>query len=134
MFRTTDLKVVTVATDDLDAAVSTFQRNFAFPLTRSAESTAHGTASRFLAIGEAEIEMTAAAKTDSTLADFLAERGPGLHTLLLEVDDLPAAVADLTAKGFVAKLQPGTDGHEVAILDPAQTHGARIALAGRAKT
>ncbi len=131
MFRTTDLKVVTVATTDLEAAVATFQKNFGFPATRSADSAALGTVSRFLAIGGAEIEMVAAATEGSVLAGFLAERGPGLHAIVLEVDDLAAAVADLTARGFAAILRAGTDGTEVAVLDSDQTHGASIALVGR---
>ena len=131
MFRTTDLKVVAVATNDLEGAVTTFQKNFGFPTSRDAKSSAEQTRSRFLAIGGAEIEMVAPAGDGSPLAAFLAERGPGLHTLVLEVDDLGAAVSDLAARGFRATLRRGDDGRDRALLDPAQTHGAPIALVGR---
>ncbi len=125
----TDLKVVSIATDDLDASVKTFRKNFGFPVTRS--TTGPGmTRSISLGIGAAEIEMATPAGDGSPLASFLAERGPGLHQLVLEVDDLDAARAELSARGIEVSVRPAADGR-VGLLSAAQTHGVRIALVGR---
>ena len=131
MFRVTDLKVIRVATPDVDAAVSTFQRNFGLSVTRSSRDDGSHTVSTCLAIGAAEIEMEAPTDSGSPLASFLAERGAGLRDLVLEVDDLERARQDLSSKGIDVALVAGPDGRLVGSLDPAQTHGVRITLVAR---
>ena len=131
MFRVTDLKVLSIATDEFEASVETFRRNFGFPVTRSATSSSDQTRSVSLGIGGAEIEMVAPANEGSPVARFLAERGPGLHQLVLEVDDLKAAEAELSARGIDVSVETGADGKTVGFLSTAQAHGVRIALVGR---
>jgi len=131
VFRVIDLKAVTVATPDLEAAVATFRKNFGFSITRSFDSAETKTRSTCLGIGAAEIEMMTPTMDGSPLAGFLAERGAGLHHLLLEVDDVEAARADLAERGIEVSVKQGPDGRPVAHLSSAQTHGVRIALVGR---
>ena len=127
----TDLKVLSIATDELDASVETFCKNFGFPVTRSATSSSDQVRGVSLGIGSAEIEMVAPTGEASSVARFLAERGPGLHQLVLEVDDLKAAAADLSARGIDVRLETGADGRSAGFLSTAQTHGVRIVLLGR---
>lgn len=122
---------MSVATPDLDGAVATFRKNFGFPITRSVESAENKTRSACLGIGAAEIEMVTPTAKDSPLAGFLAERGPGLYLLLLEVDDVEAARVGLAERGLEVSVKQGPDGRPVALLSPAETHGVRIALVGR---
>jgi len=132
VFHITDLKVVGIATPDADGAATTFRKNFGFSISRSTENTAAKTRSEFLSIGGAEIEMRApTGEGSSPLSSLLAERGTALHHLVLEVDDLPAALAELKAKGIEAVAEQGADGEPAASLGPAQTHGVRIMLVGR---
>jgi methylmalonyl-CoA epimerase len=130
VFQVTDLKVVSIATEDLDASVKTFRKNFGFSVTRSA-TNAGKTRSLSLGIGAAEIEMATPAGDGSPLASFLAERGPGLHQLVLEVDDLDAARAELSVRGIEVSMRTAADGKPVGLLSAAQTHGVRITLVGR---
>jgi methylmalonyl-CoA/ethylmalonyl-CoA epimerase len=131
VFRVTDLKVVGIATADPDGAATAFRKNFGFPIVRTAENAAASTRSTFLAIGGAEIEMTAATREGSALAGFLAERGVGLHHLVLEVDDLAAARAELAARGIEASAKAGGEGGAAVLLNPTHTHGVRIVLVER---
>jgi methylmalonyl-CoA epimerase len=132
VFHVTDLKIVGIATPDAEAAVTTFRKNFGFPISRATEDAAAETRSTFLAIGGAEIEMTAPIREGSSpLSSFLAERGAALHRLVLEVDDLQAALAELEAKGIEAVAKQSAHGRSVVVLSPAHTHGVRITLVGR---
>jgi methylmalonyl-CoA/ethylmalonyl-CoA epimerase len=131
VFHVKDLKIVGIATPDPDEAVTTFRKNFGFPIVRATENGAARTRSTFLAVGSAEIEMTAPTEGGSPLSSFLAERGAGLHQLVLEVDDLEAALGELKEKGIEAVTKSGTDGRPVVVLSPTQTHGVRITLVGR---
>jgi methylmalonyl-CoA/ethylmalonyl-CoA epimerase len=65
------------------------------------------------------------------LERFLARRGPGLHHVCFEVDDLRAALATLKAAGvrlIDETPRPGARGHEVAFLHPASTGGVLFEL------
>jgi len=62
---------------------------------------------------------------------FLASRGPGMHHVAYEVDDLPGLLARLQAGGVeLVDPQPrrGLCGLEVAFLHPSAAHGVLFEL------
>ena len=68
------------------------------------------------------------------LERFLAKRGPGLHHICFEVDDLPAALAELKARGVALideSPRPGARGHLVAFVHPKATGGVLFELCQR---
>jgi methylmalonyl-CoA mutase N-terminal domain/subunit len=69
--------------------------------------------------------------TDTRLAKFLVKRGPGLHHICFEVDDLAATLADLAAKG-VRLIDPmpkvGAGGKLIAFVHPESTQGVLVEL------
>ncbi len=82
---------------------------------------------------EAALEICAPAGPtgNAALERFLARRGPGLHHVCFEVDDLPAALATLKAAGvrlIDETPRPGARGHEVAFLHPSATGGVLFEL------
>ena len=86
------------------------------------------------AAAEAAIELIAPAGNEG-LERFLAKRGPGLHHICFEVDDLPAALASLKAAGvrLIDDVpRPGARGHQVAFLHPASTGGVLFELCATA--
>ena len=80
--------------------------------------------------GLAALEICAP-KGNASLERFLARRGPGLHHVCFEVEDLRAALATLKAAGvrlIDETPRPGARGHEVAFLHPASTGGVLFEL------
>jgi methylmalonyl-CoA/ethylmalonyl-CoA epimerase len=72
-----------------------------------------------------------APRGNASLERFLARRGPGLHHICFEVEDLRAALATLKAAGvrlIDETPRPGARGHEVAFLHPASTGGVLFEL------
>jgi methylmalonyl-CoA/ethylmalonyl-CoA epimerase len=72
-----------------------------------------------------------APRGNAGLERFLASRGPGLHHVCFEVEDLRAALATLKAAGvrlIDETPRPGARGHEVAFLHPASTGGVLFEL------
>ena len=60
------------------------------------------------------------------LAGFLEKRGEGLHHICYEVEDVEAALERARAAGLRLideKPRPGAEGHPIAFLHPASTHG-----------
>jgi len=82
------------------------------------------------AANEAALELIAPAGNEG-LARFLDKRGPGLHHICFEVDDLPATLASLKAAGvrLIDDVpRSGARGHQVAFLHPASTGGVLFEL------
>ncbi|HXU83409.1 MAG TPA: methylmalonyl-CoA epimerase [Polyangia bacterium] len=80
--------------------------------------------------GETAIELICPSGNQS-LARFLEKRGPGLHHICFEVEDLPAALAALKAKGvdLIDEVpRKGARGHWVAFLHPRATGGVLYEL------
>jgi methylmalonyl-CoA/ethylmalonyl-CoA epimerase len=62
---------------------------------------------------------------------FLAKRGPGVHHICLETDDIEATLAELKAKGLELideHARNGARGHKVAFINPHSTGGVLIEL------
>ena len=79
---------------------------------------------------DAALEIIAPAGNEG-LARFLERRGPGLHHVCFEVDDLPAALATLKAAGVPLideSPRRGARGHDVAFLHPSATGGVLFEL------
>jgi methylmalonyl-CoA/ethylmalonyl-CoA epimerase len=80
------------------------------------------------------IELVAPAG-NAGLDRFLASRGPGLHHVCFEVDDLPGTLRELKAAGvrlLDEAPRPGARGHMVAFLHPASTGGVLFELCAHA--
>ena len=85
----------------------------------------------FLPVGESRVELLEPTSPDSPVAKFLEKRGGGIHHLCFAVEDLEAALADLTQKGFRlihSYPVPGADGKRVAFLHPEAGGGVLIEL------
>jgi methylmalonyl-CoA/ethylmalonyl-CoA epimerase len=80
--------------------------------------------------GGAAIELVAPAGNPG-LQRFLDKRGPGLHHVCFEVEDLDGALATLKAAGVPLiddVPRPGARGHRVAFLHPDATGGVLFEL------
>ena len=78
----------------------------------------------------ASLELCAPAGNQS-LERFLDKRGPGLHHICFEVDDLPAALASLKSAGVPLideTPRKGARGHKVAFVHPKATGGVLVEL------
>ena len=117
---------VGVAVADLDEAVRTYERLFGGRLEHRERVDAQGVEAASIRVGNDRIELLAALGDDTPVGKFLAKRGPGMHHVAYEVDDVRTAIARLTEAG--AKLidtepREGMFGLEVAFVHPESVHG-----------
>lgn len=85
----------------------------------------------FLEVGGVHIELLEPTSDDSGVAKYLDKRGPGMHHLCLEVDDLDKAMAELEAKGVQLIYEmPRTrdNGRRYTFIHPKSTSGVMIEL------
>lgn len=85
----------------------------------------------FVHLGPVTIELLEPRRADHTVARFLESRGPGLHHVSLEVDDLAARLARAKAAGIRLideSPRAGAHGSRVAFLHPKSLGGVLVEL------
>ena len=85
----------------------------------------------FVQAGETAIELLFPTDPESPVGKFLAQRGPGIHHLCYQVDDLQKKLDDLLAQGvrlLDQKPRPGAHDQLVAFLHPASSGGVLTEL------
>lgn len=83
----------------------------------------------FLDVGGAELELLEPIDGSGTVARFIDRRGPGLHHLAFEANDVAAALAAAASDGFERideTPRPGARGHTVGFLHPSSTGGVLV--------
>lgn len=117
---------VGVAVQDLDTAVDTYERLFGGRLEHRERVEDQGVEAASLRLGDSRVELLAALDEDTPVGRFLAKRGPGMHHVAYEVDDVSAALAELSEQGVeLIDAQPrrGMFGLQVAFVHPESVHG-----------
>jgi methylmalonyl-CoA/ethylmalonyl-CoA epimerase len=117
---------VGVAVENLDTAVATYERLFGGRLEHRERVEDQGVEAASLRLGESRVELLAALGEDTPVGRFLAKRGPGMHHVAYEVDDVSAALAELSEQGVeLIDAQPrrGMFGLQVAFVHPESVHG-----------
>jgi methylmalonyl-CoA epimerase len=111
---------------DLEQAVGTYTRLFGATLEHRERVEEQGVEAASVLVGADRIELLAATGGDTPVGRFLEKRGPGMHHVAYEVDDVRAALADLERKGAeLIDLEPrrGLFGLQVAFVHPDAVHG-----------
>lgn len=117
---------VGVAVANLDAAVQSYERLFGGRLEHRARVEEQGVEAATIRVGDGRIELLAALGEDTPVGRFLAKRGPGMHHVAYEVEDVAAAIAELAAAGaelIDTEPRQGLFGLEVAFVHPESVHG-----------
>ena len=84
-----------------------------------------------LPIGESRVELLEATSTDSPISKFLDKRGPGIHHIAVQVDDIRVALAGLKKSGvrlIDEEPREGAGGCLVAFVHPSSSGGVLLEL------
>ncbi len=114
------------AVTDLDEAVETYGLLFGATLEHRDAVAEQGVEAASVLVGASRIELLVPTGDDTPVGRFLAKRGPGMHHVAYEVDDVGSALAGLQHAG--AELidqvpRRGLFGLEVAFVHPDAVHG-----------
>ena len=119
-----------IAVRNIEEALRVYRDALGLPLTRVQEVPEQKVRIAFLPVGDCELELVEPTATDSSVARFLEKRGEGLHHICFEVEDIEAALQELTARGLRPidkKPRQGAIGL-VAFLHPKSAHGVLIEI------
>ena len=115
-----------VAVADLDAALDTYARLFGAELEHRATVPEQGVEAAAVLVGNGRVELLSPLEGDTPVGRFLASRGPGMHHVAFEVEDIRAALEALRREGAElvdAEPHAGLFGLEVAFVHPDSVHG-----------
>jgi methylmalonyl-CoA/ethylmalonyl-CoA epimerase len=122
---------VAIVVDDMEKSLHFWRDALGIELHELNNVPAEASQVAFLPVAGAEIELVHPTTEDSGLAKYLAKRGPGMHHVCLEVDDIDGMMAQLREKGIrLINEQPRTaaDGKRYAFIHPESTSGVLVEL------
>jgi methylmalonyl-CoA/ethylmalonyl-CoA epimerase len=115
-----------VAVEDLDAALALYESALRMPVVHRETVTEQGVEAILLDVGENHVELLKPLGPDTPVGKFLAKKGPGLHHVAYQVEDIEATLAALKASGLRLideTPRTGIRGSKVAFLHPASSGG-----------
>jgi methylmalonyl-CoA/ethylmalonyl-CoA epimerase len=122
---------VAMLVEDLDQALAFWRDGLGLAMSDLQDVPAEQSQVAFLPTGESEVELIRPTSDDSGIAKYLAKRGPGMHHLCVEVDDLLAMLARLKGQGIrLINEEPRTttEGRQYAFVHPESTNGVLVEL------
>ena len=122
---------VAVVVSDMEKALSFWRDALGIHLHELRDVPAEKSQVAFLPLAGAEVELVMPTTDDSGIAKYLAKRGPGMHHLCLEVDDIESMMAQLKAKNVrLINEEPrlAADGKKYAFIHPEATGGVLVEL------
>jgi methylmalonyl-CoA/ethylmalonyl-CoA epimerase len=120
-----------IAAPSLSEAMSGLERIFGITAEHVEEVPDQKVRTAFYSMGESTLEYLESTDPEGPVGKFLQKRGPGIHHLAFEVDDVDAAVKELLAKGVrmidqVPRM--GAHGNRIAFLHPSETGGVLVEI------
>ncbi len=119
-----------IIVEDLDEAVRSFTERLGLTLDHI-EPYGDELQIAFLPCGDTLVELIEPRTDAGSNADYLREHGPGIQHVAFEVDDLDAALEELSERGVNPLGEapvPGAGGMRIAFLDPKSFGGVLVEL------
>jgi len=129
MFKSVDH--IGFAVRDIEEAISFYTRMFDVTAWERLAMPERHMAVASTRIGDTLLELIAPTSEQASFAKFLQERGPCMHHIAYRVDDIAAALADVSARGIQLideAPRPGMHNTLTAFLHPKSTLGVLIEL------
>jgi methylmalonyl-CoA/ethylmalonyl-CoA epimerase len=122
---------IAIAVNNVEEAAKFYQNVLGLDLSGVEVVTAQKTKVGFFRIGESNIELVQPSEPDSPLVKFLETKGPGIHHICFEVDDVEAEVKAFLDKGATMvdqKPRSGAHHTKIAFVHPKSSSGVLIEL------
>jgi methylmalonyl-CoA epimerase len=123
-----------VAVADLDEAVERYRRLFGAELEHRETVVDQGVEAALVRVGDDRVELLASLGPETPVGKFLAKRGPGMHHVAFEVDDLESELERLAGAGaelIDEEPRAGLFGLQVAFVHPDANEGVLSELVAR---
>jgi methylmalonyl-CoA/ethylmalonyl-CoA epimerase len=122
---------IAIVVEDIELALNFWRDALGLELQHVEDVPNQESIVAFLPIGASEVELVKPTSEDSGISRYLKKRGPGIHHICFEVDDIDTTLAQLKRKGIhLINEHPiiGTGGKKISFIHPDSTHGVLVEL------
>ena len=122
---------VAVVVEDMEKSLSFWRDALGIEMQELRDVPAENSRVAFLPLAGSEVELVMPTTQDSGIAKYLAKRGPGMHHICLEVDDLEGMLSKLKQGNTrLINEEPRTaaNGRKYAFIHPESTGGVLVEL------
>ena len=122
---------IAIVVDDIDRALTFWRDALGLKLDHIEDIPEQESMVAFLPTGESEVELVQPTSEDSGVARYLQKRGPGMHHICFEVEDIQASLEQLKGKGVrLINETPltGAGGKKMAFIHPESAYGVLVEL------
>src|SRR5215204_959037 len=120
-----------LATNSIEEGLAVWGDALGLKVDATEEVAEQGVKVCMLAVGDTHVELLEPLGPETSVGKFLSKRGPGMHHIAIQVDDIRASLAELKRKG--ARLidetpRVGAGGCLVAFVHPSSVNGVLLEL------
>lgn len=128
------LEHIGIAVHSLKDSIPLFEKLLQCPCDKVEEAELERVRTAFFNLGPVKLELLESSHPEGPVARFLSKRGPGMHHMALEVEDLGKEARRLREEGFEMigdHPEEGADSKRIWFLHPSATNGVLIELCQR---
>jgi len=121
-----------IAVKDLKTDAPFWKHILGIDHTHSEKVEAEGVLTEIYDTGKGKVELLESLHPDSPVKKFLEDRGPGIHHVCFEVDDIYTSIKELKENNIRViggKYRIGVEGYKVVFIHPKSTGGILVELA-----
>ena len=121
---------IAIAVNDVEASAKVYQKALGIDEIEFETVESEGVMVAIIPMENGRIELIQPTKDDSPIKKFLDKKGPGLHHMALETDNIEGEVERMKGCGvqFLGKVRPGSAGTKVTFIHPKSLEGVLAEL------
>lgn len=126
---------VAIAVNDVEASAKVYQQALGADNVEFETIESEGVKVAIIHLENGRVELMQPTNDSSPIKKFLDKKGPGLHHLALETDNIEGEVTRMEGCGiqFLGQIRPGSAGTKVTFIHPKSLHGVLAELCSHPK-
>lgn len=126
---------IAIAVTDVDESAKVYQEALGVHEVEFETVETEGVKIAIIHLENGRIELMQPTNDASPIKKFLDKKGPGLHHMALETDNIEGEVSRMEGCGiqFLGKIRPGSAGTKVTFIHPKSLHGVLAELCSHPK-
>jgi methylmalonyl-CoA/ethylmalonyl-CoA epimerase len=119
-----------IVVSEIEGALSFWRDGLGLNLDHVEDVPSQKSRVAFFPVGESEVELVQPITADSGVSKFLSDRGPGMHHLCFEVDDIEKMIQHLNDMGIrmINETPLQLEGRLAAFVHPKSANGVLVEL------